>query len=143
MSWRLGKPAIGVAAAMLLGLSLAVLPASSAQAASACLDNGPTFSLFTHPSGGSAVLPTDGSVYTTTNRCQDINFAIIAKDSDFSGNVRVCFVRAGYCNSWKPYNSRWDVWKVIASDVRDGTTFRVELNYDNTTFGHYQGRVSS
>lgn len=96
ISWRLGKPAIGVAA-----------------------------------------------VYTATNRCQEINFAIIAKDSDFSGNVRVCFVRAGYCNSWKPYNSRWDVWKVIASDVRDGTTFRIELNYDNTTFGHYQGRVSS
>jgi hypothetical protein len=81
----------------------------------------------------------------TTNRCQDINFSNRSQSGDqtFQALIRVCFVAAGYCqSSWKYYYSDANTdWMVIASDVRDGTTFRLEFQFFESTFGSTYGNL--
>lgn len=86
-----------------------------------------------------AYLPSSTGTYRTTSRCNDINFTNRSQSGDeyFQALIRVCFVGAGYCqSSWKYYHKGSGVdWMVIASDVRDGTTFRLEFQFYESTFG--------
>jgi hypothetical protein len=86
-----------------------------------------------------AYLPSSTGTYRTTSRCADINFTNRSHSGDeyFQALIRVCFVGAGYCqSSWKYYYKGSGVdWMVIASDVRDGTTFRLEFQFYESTFG--------
>lgn len=117
--------------------------AASAQLRGPCLDN----AVFGEVVGGpsNAYLPTPTTTYKTTNRCNDINFSnrSASGDEDFQALIRVCFVGAGYCqSSWKYYDSSaWPDYIVIASDVRDNTTFRLEFQFFESNYGSRYGNL--
>ncbi|GGM51522.1 hypothetical protein GCM10011608_40570 [Micromonospora sonchi] len=108
----------------------------SATAAATCYGGAVSFPTQTLGVAGTRRLPSASSYYTTSSRCQDINIKFANPEA---GNVqvRVCWVSHGTCNSWKTVLMD-TAWKVIATDVLDGTRFRVEIyNYRDwtTTFG--------
>jgi hypothetical protein len=142
---RAARLAGGVAVA-LLGVPLAALPASAAHAASC---HGGAASWLSSASRTDALLPNTISGpdrWTTTSRCTDINFRVAEGTGTFSADVRVCFVDAGYCqSSWKRFGAGdADRWRVIASDVRDGTTFRIQIHYRFVPVGgqRYSGKAA-
>jgi hypothetical protein len=110
------------------------VPARASAAVGPCLGNADWGVVTGGPAN--AYMPSASTVYVTTKRCQDINFRTlsISGDEELQANIRVCFVRAGYCqSSWKYYRG-WD-WMVIASNVKDGTWFRIEIQFYESTFG--------
>jgi hypothetical protein len=120
--------------ALLPVLVLGPGPATASAAPGPCLDNAGGGEVTGGPAN--AYLPSASTVYITTNRCRDINFRnfAISGDEDLQANIRVCFVRAGYCqSSWKYYYG--SSWMVIASNVKDGTWFRIEIQFYESTFG--------
>ncbi|MET7374933.1 hypothetical protein [Micromonospora arida] len=119
--------------AALIGAPLAVIPALPAQAA-ACLDG--AVSWWADQAGSANQLfPSSSTSYKTSTRCNDINFRV--GKSSFTGNVRVCWVSAGGCNSWKKHTSTTGGWMLIATDVKDNTTFRVELDFASADYGKF------
>jgi hypothetical protein len=85
-----------------------------------------------------ALLPSASGSYRTSNRCRDINFRVLSESGDefLQANIRVCFVRAGYCqSSWKYFYGDTGAWMVIASNVKDDTTFRLEIQFYESSFG--------
>ncbi|HEX7303957.1 hypothetical protein [Lentzea sp.] len=114
--------------------------ATASAAPGPCLDNG----VVGYVTGGpaNAYLPSATGSYRTTNRCQDINFSNRSASGEQTLQVliRVCFVSAGYCqSSWKYY--RDSGWIVVASDVKDGTTFRLEFQFYESTYGSSYGNL--
>ncbi|TWP54010.1 hypothetical protein FKR81_00075 [Lentzea tibetensis] len=74
--------------------------------------------------------------YITSNRCNDINFIVGSTpgNTNWSALTRVCWVRHGTCNSWK--SVPWDgKYHVIATDVLDGTRFRIETHWPESMWG--------
>lgn len=125
-----------MAGLLLAATSLVTVQAATAQPAQAapCLsrDNGHTWVATAHR--GTSSTPT----YTATRNCQDVNFEYISTQTvqDPLGHVRVCFVRAGSCNAWKRYNGDTATrYFVVASNVADGTTYRVEFLWDQSVYG--------
>jgi hypothetical protein len=108
-----------------------------------CLDNAAVGYVTASPAN--AYLPSASGTYTTTNRCQDINFSNRSQSGEqaFQALIRVCFVAAGYCqSSWKYYYQDGNTdWIVIASNVKDGTTFRLEFQFFESTFGSTYGNL--
>lgn len=108
-----------------------------------CLDNAASGYVTGGPAN--AYLPSASGTYTTTNRCQDINFSNRSQSGDepFQALIRVCFVSAGYCqSSWKYYYSDAGTdWMVIATNVKDGTRFRLEFQFYESTFGSGYGNL--
>ncbi|MCD7443914.1 hypothetical protein K4B79_37615 [Streptomyces lincolnensis] len=76
--------------------------------------------------------------YTTTSRCNDINLRITSWGNANPLMVRVCFYPTSggsSCNSWKQFTkSDLNDWRVIATDVKDGTKYRVSMDYASNTF---------
>ncbi|WP_330287317.1 hypothetical protein [Streptomyces sp. NBC_00576] len=77
--------------------------------------------------------------YTTTSRCSDINLKITSWGNASPLVVRVCFHPSSggtTCNSWKEFYKSSDLnqWRVIASDVRDGTKYSVSMDLASNTF---------
>ncbi|MDX3310433.1 hypothetical protein ACWGH3_01960 [Streptomyces sp. NPDC054884] len=77
--------------------------------------------------------------YTTTSRCNDINLKITSWGNASPLLVRVCFHPASggtTCNSWKEFYKSSDLnkWRVIASDVKNGTRYSVSLDFASNTF---------
>ncbi len=77
--------------------------------------------------------------YTTTSRCDDINLRITSWGNASPLVVRVCFHPSSggtTCNSWKEFYKSSDLnqWRVIASDVRDGTSYSVSMDLASNTF---------
>ncbi|WLW52765.1 hypothetical protein [Streptomyces sp. YU58] len=76
--------------------------------------------------------------YTTTSRCNDINLRITSWGNANPLMVRVCFYPTSggsSCNSWKQFTkSDLNEWRVIATDVKDGTKYRVSMDYASNTF---------
>ncbi|WBB81824.1 hypothetical protein O7606_10950 [Micromonospora sp. WMMD882] len=68
--------------------------------------------------------PGTGWAWTTAS-CRDVNIR-----PGTGVNARVCFRKTGSCNSWKwaPAGS----WKVIATDVIDGTAFHLQFDRHST-----------
>jgi hypothetical protein len=79
------------------------------------------------------------SVFRTTANCRDINFWVGAKeDADPypSGRVKVCFVAAGYCQSgWKNFYWNQSSRTVVATNVNDGVTFKVVVEWNAVCYG--------
>ncbi|MCP2250659.1 hypothetical protein [Lentzea aerocolonigenes] len=123
--------------ALLPVFALGPVPATASAAPGPCLDNGVDGVVTGSPAN--VLLPSASGTYTTTKRCRDINFILRSSSGDerFQANIRVCFVRAGYCQSaWKYYyDDENNGWMVIASNVKDGTTFRLEFQFYEPTFG--------
>lgn len=59
--------------------------------------------------------------FYTSNRCADINI----KPTNRSARARVCFEATAQCNSYK--SAPANVWTVIATNVRDGSGFRIDF----------------
>ncbi|MFE9723239.1 hypothetical protein ACFYQ5_06475 [Streptomyces sp. NPDC005794] len=77
--------------------------------------------------------------YTTTSRCSDINLKFTSWGNAGMLAVRVCFHPASggtTCNSWKEFYKSSDLnrWRVIATDVKDGTKYSVSMDYASNTF---------
>jgi hypothetical protein len=123
-----------IAASSIAALQLANPGAASAAPAAACISSS-NLRAWSTTSGGTKTSPT----YTTTVNCVDINFGWAATDNTIPvGKVRVCFVGAGYCQStWKSYNGNTAAdTVVIATNVSDGTTYRVEFAYSSASGEH-------
>jgi hypothetical protein len=93
---------------------------------------------------GSASAATSSSpTYRTTANCRDVNFAlsVVNNNGHAVGRVRVCFVGAGYCqSSWKSYNSKTTSNEiVVATNVSDGSTFRMEFDWGTGTVADRMG----
>ncbi|MCI0689000.1 MAG: hypothetical protein L0Y54_17480 [Sporichthyaceae bacterium] len=136
---KLRRRSLRLLLALLLGAPLAVVGPVAPAHAGACYDGATAW--FANANATIVRIPSSGS-YRTTWRCADINFTVRQfSDAYFQGLVRVCFVSAGYCNSWKYYNGadpNLD-WMVIASNVKDGTTFRVEIDFYESSWGNHYG----
>lgn len=120
--------------ALAVGVPLAVVPSLPAHAAG-CYDG----SVWTpRLTGGpsNTLTPSSSGYYTTSTRCNDINFVVVSTPgtTNWSALTRVCWVSTGTCNSWKsvPWDSNFHV---IASNVRDGTRFRIETHWPESMWG--------
>lgn len=76
--------------------------------------------------------------YTTTSRCNDINVRFTDWGNAGLLTVRVCFHPSSggtTCNSWKEFTTGdLGKWRVIATDVKDGTEYSVSMDYASNTF---------
>lgn len=124
-----------IAASSIAGVQL-ISAQPAAAAACISVDNG-------HGWGPTASTTNSKSpTWTTTVNCRDINvnFASYRGDTRPTGRIRICFVGAGYCqSSWKTLQTGTHV---IATNVADGTTYRVEIDWTgaygtSTEFGVY------
>ncbi|OJF10064.1 hypothetical protein EDD30_4264 [Couchioplanes caeruleus] len=135
----------GAVAGTMLGAAVAVMPGTAAHAAS-CY--GGAVGWNSSASHDNVMLPnaiTGPNRWTTTSRCGDINFWVDGGTGTFNADVRVCFDRTGCQGSWKQFGTGdAEKWKVIATDVRDGTKFRIEINYRFVPQGgrRYGGKVA-
>jgi hypothetical protein len=68
--------------------------------------------------------PSRSTPYVTSSYCNDINM----KFTQLPGPayVRICFVHANYCNSWKYYTAT-NTWYAPATTVLDGTTYVIQF----------------
>ncbi|MFI5493393.1 hypothetical protein [Actinoplanes sp. NPDC051859] len=124
---------------------MAVAPSSQAQAAT-CYGGAASWN--SSASHDNVMLPNAISAparWTTTSRCGDINFFVDEGTGTFNANVRVCFDRTGCQSSWKQFRAGdAEKWRVIATDVLDGTKFRIEIDYQFVPQGgrRYGGKVA-
>ncbi|MDF3147074.1 MULTISPECIES: hypothetical protein [unclassified Streptomyces] len=74
---------------------------------------------------GANFQPSSGALYFATDNCADINIK-----TNTSRKVKVCFYASGggldYCQSAYKTTTAGE-WKVIASDVKDGTKFKFQF----------------
>lgn len=116
-----------VAALALLGLT--AMPASaqinSARPATTCL--GGAISLTYHYSS-SAV---DYGPYTTTSRCKDVNMRITTDNGKYLDACVVFVDHTSLCNNDDAYQTMGPPWLTVATDVKDGTHFKLRVHaYD-------------
>lgn len=128
-----------VAAAMTSALAGAGLVGGTAVTAGAATTQGDVTAQacyqdwsYNKPSG-TRFLP-ERYLYITTDNCADINIK-----TGTSRTVRVCFYASGgglnYCQSdYKTTTA--NQWKVIASNVKDGTKFRFEFSSTAASTGY-------
>lgn len=132
---RMSKVFIAVVMVVLASMVASPASATTSQVDGVCYD-GAVWTPQLTASGANTLTPSPTSYYTTSSRCNDINFAIVSTpDSvDWSAWTRVCWVNHGTCNSWKPVP--WDSnFHVIASNVLDGTRFRIETFWPESMWG--------
>jgi hypothetical protein len=81
--------------------------------------------------------PSRSTPYVTSSYCNDINLKFTSLPG--SAAVRICFVHANYCNSWKVYSAT-NQWYTPATDVLDGTTYVVQMETSGT--GQVSGLIA-
>jgi hypothetical protein len=112
------------------------LQSHPAQAAVTCY--GQAFNIgFSASSGVLYEFPSRSTPYVTSKYCNDINMKFTSLPGP--ANVRICFVRANYCNSWKNYTAT-NQWYTPATNVLDGTTYVVQFETD--TSGQVSGLIA-
>ena len=79
-------------------------------------------------------VPTTGW-YKTTSRCSDINIQVAREGLLKGRNVKVCFQNGGCQSAYKL--ARAGEWTVIATDVKDGTTFRFQFETASPAVGRW------
>jgi hypothetical protein len=129
LATRTGR--IALATGLLTALTVTVGGIAAGQASAAgCYDSK---KLFDKP-GGNYSAPTGDGWFRTTSNCRDINVqsAMWVEDGAY---VKVCFRTAGCQDSWKWVPAGAAGWKVIASDVKDGTDYRFRF----LSVGAFQG----
>jgi hypothetical protein len=134
---------------LLLAVPLAAVPGTAAQASpaaalAACYDG--YVYLTAYADSGILTYPSSTGYYTTTSRCGDINFYNQSwqATSEMDASLRVCFVSTGSCDSWKGYDARNPyTWILIATNVKDGTRFRVQMSFAEKNWGgRYTNRLA-
>jgi len=126
----------GLASAALALAAVVGIQVGTAQSASAAACIAAANAHAWYVSGAASSENVKSPTYKTTVNCLDINFAlsVVSNNGEAVGRVRVCFVAAGYCqSSWKSYNSRTQNTIVVASNVSDGTTFKMEFDWGTGT----------
>jgi hypothetical protein len=79
--------------------------------------------------------PTSGW-FKTTSRCGDINVKIAQIPNNLLyRNVKVCFENGGCQSTFK--RARVNQWTVIATNVKDGTNFRLSFDTPEVVVGQY------
>jgi len=111
--------AAGAGAALLAATGLTLGVSASADAAT-CYGGAETFK----KPDNAKYAPTSGW-YKTTNRCNDINIQVAREGLSKGRNVKVCFQNGGCQSAYKL--AKANEWTVIATDVKDGTTFRFQF----------------
>jgi hypothetical protein len=81
--------------------------------------------------------PSRSTPYVTSSYCTDINLKLTSLPG--TAFVRICFVHANYCNSWKTYSST-NTWYAPATNVSDGTTYVVQ--FETTGTGNVSGLIA-
>jgi hypothetical protein len=110
--------------------------AKSTQAATSCY--GQAFKIGFYPKAGVLYeFPDRSTPYVTSSHCKDINMKFTTLPGP--AYVRICFVHANYCNSWKYYGAR-NTWHTPATDVENGTTYVVQLQ--STASGKLSGFIA-
>ncbi len=110
--------------------------AKSTKAAVSCY--GQAFNIgFASQANTTYEFPSRATPYVTSSYCTDINLKLTSLPG--SASVRICFVHANYCNSWKTYSST-NVWYTPATDVSDGTTYVVQFKTTGT--GNVYGLIA-
>jgi len=129
---RTPKRTLASAGAILLAATGLTLGVNASADAATCYGGAATFT----KESGLRYAPTD-AWFKTTSRCKDINVKL-RRDPVFRGEyVKVCFRNAGCQPSFKYAEN--DVWTVIATDVKDGTSFRLVFDTDRIVSGHWAG----
>jgi hypothetical protein len=84
---------------------------------------------------GAKYVPTTGW-YKTSSRCSDINVKIARVPANLlARNVKVCFQNGGCQSAYK--RAKVNEWTVIATNVKDGTTFRLAFDTASPVVGQY------
>lgn len=107
---------------VLAAASITVAGGTTEASAGACYDSAvqvtkPDWSLY---------YPTGSARFKTTSACRDINLKENSSNTTNGYYVRVCFDNGGCQSSYK-WIANDDDWRVIASDVKDGTTYRFQF----------------
>lgn len=124
------KRLIASMGAVLLATAGLTVGAGQTASAATCYGGAETFKKATN----AKYAPTSGW-FKTTSRCNDINL-MVAREGQLKGrNVRVCFENGG-CQSAYTLAER-DEWTVIATDVKDGTTFRFQFETATAAAGKW------
>ncbi|GIG90665.1 hypothetical protein [Plantactinospora endophytica] len=148
MLGRIAKTAIVLV--VLGAATLIFVPATAASAATSCYGGAYNWDAGVGDDGDTLYIPDVDDTYDwwgarpyyrSSTRCADINLKV----THISGSVmsaRVCFRPSsggGWCNGWKTFDinvpGSLGTWRVIATDVRDNTTFFVEFTSDGYTYG--------
>jgi hypothetical protein len=121
-----------LAVPVLFGLT--AMPAS-AQPATSCY--GGAISLTYHYSASAVEYGT----YTTTSRCKDINMRLTTDVPGVYLDACVVFVdHTSLCNNDNAYQTMGPPWLTVATDVKDGTHFKLRVHaYDtDAQLVHFQ-----
>lgn len=121
---RSKPPAIAGALALVTTGFVAVTVSQADNAhAGTCLTGG-NYTTVTLPAGGATRAPSSG-YFTTSSKCRDINLRAgwyVTR----ARAVKVCFKTAGCQGHWTNIPAHGD-WKVVASNVKDGTQYYFEF----------------
>lgn len=132
MTLKRTRFAVGVLALASILLSGALAQPASATAAVTCYGGAVPW---TYP--GSGVV--ERGPYTASTRCQDINLRTDV------GMIFACVVFIDHtddCNRGNVYQDVGAYWKVIASDVRNGTRFKIRLRDLGADYVATNGQVA-
>ncbi|MFC0540489.1 hypothetical protein [Kutzneria chonburiensis] len=115
-------------------LGLTALPASASTAATSCY--GGAISLTYHYSTAAVEYGT----YTTSSRCKDINMRLTTDNGTFLDACVVFVDHTTLCNNDNAYQTMGPPWLTVATDVKDGTHFKLRVHaYDiDSQLVHFQ-----
>ncbi|MEU4602085.1 hypothetical protein AB0F43_03795 [Kribbella sp. NPDC023972] len=121
----IGEPAgrIALATGLLTAATVTIGGIAASQASAAgCYDS----KKFFEKKSGTTLVPQGISWFRTTSNCRDINVQS-AMWMETGANVTVCFRRSGCQDRWTWIPAGGKGWKVVASNVKDGTDYRFEF----------------
>jgi hypothetical protein len=107
----------GVVLLAATGLTIGVDQSASA---ATCYGGAETFKKATN----ARYVPSSGW-FKTTSRCNDVNIKVAREGISRGRMVKVCFENGGCQSAYKLAAA--NEWTVIATNVKDGTTFRFEF----------------
>jgi hypothetical protein len=123
----------------LAALAGLVAPASAEPAATAVTCNGGAKSL-TYNYSPAAV---EYGTYTTTSRCNDINIKLTTDIPGVYLQACVVFVdHTSLCNHDNSYGTFGPQWATVATDVKDGTHFKLRVHAYDTDAQHVEFKLS-
>ncbi|MEU4606969.1 hypothetical protein AB0F43_28640 [Kribbella sp. NPDC023972] len=114
------KRLLASAGAVLLAATGLTIGVDQSASAATCYGGAETFK----KAEGAKYVPGSGW-YKTTSRCNDINIKVAREGMSRGRNVRVCFENGGCQSAYKL--ATVNEWTVIATNVKDGTTFRFQF----------------
>jgi hypothetical protein len=121
---RIGRIAVALVLAA-GGLTVGTVAAAGPANAATCYGGAKEFSIPWYYD--TFYLPSSGT-WTTSSRCKDINLKFTNAIIDYE--LRVCFFpSSGGMTCQSSYKKVGNSWKVVATDVMDGTKFKFQFRY--------------